>query len=338
MASLSVARLRKAQPRATTGNTLRDHTMSFDLGPKPRLGYVDNPLDRVSERRGDPGWIEALAARADARFTPVAGELIPLSRAADGRLTALFDRATADTLGAPRDTVCLGLDGVAGRFGLSLDPATGEALKARDDLVVTDLRSVAIQGLVPPDELSIIAEAKALLHWHERHRFCASCGQPTRQAQGGWKRECAACKAEHFPRTDPVVIMLAHDGDRCLMGRQTRFPPGMYSCLAGFLEPGETIEAAVRRETQEEAGILCDQVRIHSNQPWPFPMSLMIGCHARATTRDIVMDRAELEDCRWFTREDAALMLMRAHPARLTTPPPVAIAHHLIRAWVEGEV
>jgi NAD+ diphosphatase len=306
-----------------------------DLGPPPRLGYIDNPLARVSEKRGDPGWIEALAARPDAAFVAVAGENIIMRRAAAG-LEALFDRPAALALAPVRETVCLGLDGDAGRFGLSLAPADGEALKAREDLVVSDLRSIAMQGLLPPPVLSIIAEAKALIHWHERHRFCANCGQPTSSAQGGWKRECAACKAEHFPRTDPVVIMLAHHGERCLLGRQTRFPPGMYSCLAGFLEPGETIEAAVRRETHEEAGIHCDEVRLHSNQPWPFPMSLMIGCHARATSTDIVMDAAELEDVRWFTREEAALMLMRRHPARLTTPPPVAIAHHLIRAWVTG--
>jgi NAD+ diphosphatase len=312
--------------------------MRLDFGPRPRLGYTDNPLARVSEKRGDPGWIAALEARRDARFIAVAGELIPLAKRPDGSLDALFGAAEAKALGEARQSVCLGIDGEAGRFGLSLDPAIGEALKARPDLFVTDLRSIAMQGIIAPPVLSMIAEAKALLHWHDRHRFCSNCGAATTMAQGGWKRECVACKAEHFPRTDPVVIMLAHDGENCLLGRQPRFPPGMYSCLAGFLEPGETIEAAVRRETQEEAGILCDEVRYHSNQPWPFPMSLMIGCHARAVTRDIVIDRAELEDARWFTREEAGQMLLRAHPARLTTPPPVAIAHHLIRAFVTGEV
>ncbi|MEA2934962.1 MAG: diphosphatase [Variibacter sp.] len=175
-----------------------------------------------------------------------------------------------------------------------------------------------------------------MLAWHARHRFCANCGKPTQVVSGGWKRDCAACETEHFPRTDPVVIMLAIDGERCLLGRQTRFPPGTYSCLAGFVEPGETIEDAVRRETVEEAGIRCGRVRYFASQPWPFPMSLMIGAHAEATSSTITVDHNELEDARWFERDEVARMLVRAHPDRLSTPPPIAIAHHIIRAWVEA--
>jgi NAD+ diphosphatase len=154
----------------------------------------------------------------------------------------------------------------------------------------------------------------------------------------GWRRDCAKCKAQHFPRTDPVVIMLATDGERCLLGRSPRFVPSMWSCLAGFVEPGEAIEDAVRRETREEAGIACGRVTYFASQPWPFPTSLMIGCHAEALNREIVVDREELEDARWFSKTEVADMLMRKHPEGLTTPPPVAIAHHLIRAWVEGEI
>jgi NAD+ diphosphatase len=190
---------------------------------------------------------------------------------------------------------------------------------------------------VAPEHLPPLAEAKAMLHWHARHRFCANCGAATNVVCGGWKRECPACATEHFPRTDPVVIMLTVAGDRCLLGRSGRFAKAMYSCLAGFVEPGETIEEAVRRETLEETGIRCGRVAYFRSQPWPFPMSLMIGCHAEALSTDIVVDRTELEDARWFTREEAALMLMRRHPDGLGTPPPVAIAHHIIRAWVEGE-
>jgi NAD+ diphosphatase len=130
--------------------------------------------------------------------------------------------------------------------------------------------------------------------------------------------------------------MLAVDGERCLLGRQSRFAPGMWSCLAGFVEPGETIEEAARRETREEAGIVCGEVRYFASQPWPFPSSLMIGCHAQALSRDITVDRDELEDARWFGRNEAAAMLLGRHPDGLTTPPPVAIAHHIIRAWVEN--
>jgi NAD+ diphosphatase len=156
--------------------------------------------------------------------------------------------------------------------------------------------------------------------------------------QAGWKRDCPNCKVEHFPRTDPVVIMLASDGERCLLGRSPRFVPTMWSCLAGFVEPGEAIEDAVRRETREEAGITCGRVSYFASQPWPFPTTLMIGCHAEALSRDIVVDREELEDARWFEKPEVESMLLRKHPQGLTTPPPVAIAHHLIRAWVEGEI
>ena len=155
-------------------------------------------------------------------------------------------------------------------------------------------------------------------------------------AQGGYRRDCPACNAQYFPRTDPVAIMLAIDGDRCLMGRQARFAPGTYSCLAGFIEPGETIEDAVRREIAEEAGIRIGAVVYHASQPWPFPMTLMIGCFAQATSTEIVPDTDELEDCRWFTREETLAMLAGEHADGLATPPRMAIAHTLIRAWAEA--
>jgi NAD+ diphosphatase len=211
-------------------------------------------------------------------------------------------------------------------------------LKSHADLLITDLRSIAVQGLVDVEHLPPVAEGKAVLHWHARHRFCPNCGAPTELADGGWKRNCPSCKAEHFPRTDPVVIMLAIDGDRCLLGRSPRFVPTMWSCLAGFMEPGESIEDAVHRETREEAGITCGHIAYYRSQPWPFPSSLMIGCHAEAVTRDIIVDKTELEDARWFDRAEIASMLLRQHPQGLTTPPPVAIAHHIIRAWMDGEV
>jgi NAD+ diphosphatase len=203
--------------------------------------------------------------------------------------------------------------------------------------MVTDLRSIAVQGLVDADHLPPIAEAKALLHWHARHRFCSNCGAATQLGDGGWKRNCPICKAEHFPRTDPVVIMLPTEGERCVLARQSQFAPGMWSCLAGFVEPGETIEEAARRETAEEAGLACGSVRYLGSQPWPFPMSLMIGCHVEALSTALIVDRTELEDARWFARDEAAAMLDRRHPDGLTTPPPWAIAHHIIRAWVEGD-
>jgi NAD+ diphosphatase len=305
-----------------------------DLGPKPQLGYTASALDRAADRRHE---VAALAADCGAGAYVVGGELI-VTRKDGGAGDPLFRLEDARALAAPGETVFLGLLKGAPRFGISIGPQAAEALKARDDLLVTDLRTIAVQGLVAPEHLPPLAEAKALLAWHARHRFCANCGAPTHPVEAGWKRVCPSCKAEHFPRTDPVVIMLAVRGEQCLLGRSARFASAMWSCLAGFIEPGESIEEAVRREVREEAGIICGDVAYFASQPWPFPMSLMIGCHAEALTTEIAVDPGELEGARWFDREEAALMLLRRHPEGLGTPPPVAIAHHIIRAWVEGDV
>lgn len=201
-----------------------------------------------------------------------------------------------------------------------------------------DLRAIAARGLVADDMLGILGCAKSVLHWHRGHRFCARCGSATSTVAGGWRRDCRHCGAQHFPRVDPVVIMLAVDGERCLLGRQPRFATGMYSALAGFLEPGETVEDAVRREIQEEAGIACAEVSYFASQPWPFPSSLMLACFARARTTDVVIDVTELEDARWFSRDEVASMLAGAHPAGLSAPQPFAIAHHLLQAFVDGDM
>ena len=307
-----------------------------DLGPKPRLGYTDSRIARAAELRNDDSALARLAADARAGAYVIGGDLIVLKKAAPLN-QALFTMDAALALAPKAETVFLGLVDGAARFGVGIAPSVAEALKARDDLLVTDLRAIAVQGLVDVEHLPPIAEAKAVLHWHLRHRFCPNCGVATTPVQGGWRRDCPHCQAEHFPRTDPVVIMLAIDGERCLLGRSPRFVPSMWSCLAGFVEPGEGIEDAVRRETHEEAGITCGKVKYFASQPWPFPSSLMIGCFAEALTTEIVVDRTELEGARWFDRAEVASMLLRAHAQGLTTPPPVAIAHHIVRAWVDGD-
>jgi NAD+ diphosphatase len=306
-----------------------------DLGPFPRLGYTGSLLDRAAERRPDHALLSTLTTNTYARAYLVGGEQVVLKKR-DGTLDPLFTFLEAQALGDATETVFLGLDEDAARFGIGLVASTMEALKSSSGFLVTDLRSIAVQGLVAPDHLPALAEAKALLHWHARHRYCANCGKATDMVQAGWRRDCASCHTQHFPRTDPVVIMLAIADGRCLLGRSGRFAPTMWSCLAGFVEPGESIEEAARRETLEEAGIRCGSVRYFASQPWPFPSSLMIGCYAEALSSEIVVDRNELEDARWFQRDEAASMLLRQHSAGLTTPPPVAIAHHIIRRWVEN--
>jgi NAD+ diphosphatase len=301
------------------------------------LGYVVNPLDRRAELRDRAEVIDALRSEDAARAIVLAGDGSVLNRKGDG-LDALFSLQEAAAFGEARETVFLGVQGEGAVFGIEIDAALAEPLGTRPDLLVTDARSIAVQALVPPDEIGILAEAKALLHWHRRHRFCSVCGAPTSARGGGWKRVCASCSAEHFPRTDPVVIMLTVLGDRCVLGRQSRFPPGMYSCLAGFLEPGETIEAAVRRETSEEAGVRTGRVRYLASQPWPFPASLMIGCLAEALNDDLTVDGEELEHARWFTRDEVRLMLEGKHPDGLLAPQPMAIANAILRAWaLDGE-
>ena len=308
-----------------------------DFGPRPRLGYVHSRLERAAELRTDAAAVGVLAAQPRAGAYVIGGDAIVLKQAG-ARHDPLFTLAEARALGGISETVFLGLLDGAGRFGVGIVPAAVESLRARPGLHVTDLRSIAVKGLVEPDHLPPIAEAKALLHWHARHRFCPNCGHATELTQSGWRRDCPACKAGHFPRTDPVVIMLAVQGDRCVLGRSRRFVPTMWSCLAGFIEPGESFEDAVRRETREEAGIVCGRVSYFGSQPWPFPTSLMIGCHAEASSSEITVDREELEDARWFDRDEVTAMLMCRHPGGLTMPPPVAIAHHIIRAWLEDEV
>ena len=194
----------------------------------------------------------------------------------------------------------------------------------------------AVMGMLPPADLAIYGGAKALVDWHARHRFCARCGHATRLAKGGWQRNCTndACKGEHFPRVDPVTIMTVECDGKLLLGRQPRFPPRRYSALAGFVEPGETMEEAVAREVLEEAGVRVRDVSYVATQPWPFPSSLMIACHAHADDPAITIDETELDDARWFTREEVAHAMTGAEDGAFIAPPPFAVAHHLLAWWL----
>jgi NAD+ diphosphatase len=309
-----------------------DHS---EIGSRPHLGYTASLIDRAADRRSDDALLAKFEKDSRAGAYVIGGEMVVMRQRGDGA-DPLFSIADANGFGAAREKIFLGLVDEAPRFGFGLDAVVIEPLKSRNDLKVADLRSIAVQGLVDAKHLPPLAEAKAMIGWHAKHCFCSNCGAPTRTVQGGWRRDCPSCHVEHFPRTDPVVIMLVIAGERCVLGRSPRFAATMWSCLAGFCEPGETIEEAVRREVLEEVGITTGRVHYFASQPWPFPMSLMIGCHAEAKSDKIVVDRSEIEDARWFEREELAQMLALRHPGGLTTPPPIAIAHHIIRDYVEN--
>ena len=317
-------------------------------GAYPRLGFTANPILRNSEKQ-DRAAVEQALADPAARFLLFIGADLKLPRLPDEKgveVSPYTDRAGAEAEGADLSrALLLGTLDAAPVIAAPLprptapepqNPATahraGAYGEARD---VIDLRSLAMHRLVNREDLGVIGHAGGLMNWHRGHGHCARCGAETRIEQGGYRRGCPACGRHHFPRTDPVVIMLALDADRCVLGRQPRFAEGMYSCLAGFVEAGETIEEAVRRELAEEAGLRIGRVKYHSSQPWPFPHTLMIGCFAESLSTELHPDRDELEDCRWVSRSDAVKMLSRTHPEGIYTPPPMAIAHQLIQAWVE---
>jgi NAD+ diphosphatase len=309
-------------------------TQARHFGPWPSLAYVTSRMDRASDRRTDSEFVGSLLRDTKSRAVVISGERVILRKSGE-TFDPLFTFEEIRVLGVEPEPVFLGLEEGGARFGFAIPSETADQLKNSGELLVIDLRSIVVQGLLAQDHLQPIAIAKALLTWHAKHRFCANCGAPTQTTEAGWRRDCGSCGSQHFPRTDPCVIMLAIDGDRCLLARSARFPPGMWSCLAGFVEPGETLEDAVRRETREEAGVEVGRVVYFASQPWPFPMSIMIGCHAEATRTELRVDPNEIEDARWISRKDAALMLDRKHPEGLATPPPAAIAHHIIRAYVE---
>src|SRR3954452_7016653 len=309
---------------------------AFDAFPLGKPAFVTDILDRAAHLRTKDEKLFALENHRDARAYVVYRDSLVVKRDPEGP-RALLSMDEALKFGANPGTIFLGLRDGAAVFGMGIKAEAVENLLTRNDAAVSELRGMAMQGVIPPHQLSAVAMAKSLVNWHQRHAFCANCGTRTAMSQGGWKRDCPACKAEHFPRTDPVVIMLVTSGDKCLLGRQKQFPPGMYSCLAGFVEAAETIEDAVRREIFEESGIRCTDVSYYMTQPWPYPSSLMIGCSARALNEDIVVDRMELEDARWFPRDEAMLMLKREHPDGQAGPHPFAIAHHLLGRWLQAD-
>lgn len=307
--------------------------------PAPAIDFALNPLNRQGHKRQRAAWLRQQLAAEAALFVPFWQEkpfiLAPL-RNGEGRDTGWLTQAQTKPLrNAAHAPLFLGINRNAKPL-FAFELADASACRDLQKLgAFEDLRALALAGDMRAAELGILAQAKALLHWHRTHPHCARCGAATEMAEGGYKRRCPSCSAEHFPRTDPVVIMLPSFRDSCLLGRQKGWPNGMYSALAGFVEPGETLEAAVARELEEEAGLTVRAVRYRMSQPWPFPAQLMIGCTAEAESRALQLDGVELEDARWVKRAEIVQALAGNHPS-LAVPPPMAIAHHLIRHFAEG--
>jgi len=288
------------------------------------LSFTGNPLDRASAERGDPAWIAAQQARADALFLPIWQTKPFLKGERAGFLSAA-------QLGPTPDQICvfLGLLDGTPLFAVALPDSEAPPLTALGEF--REMRAAAL--VLPDSECAIAGQAKSLIDWHHRHRFCANCGTLTSPADSGYRRDCPGCGAQHFPRTDPVVIMLPLLGEECLVGRGARFPEGMYSAFAGFMEPGETLEGAVKRELQEEVSLAVASVRYHASQPWPFPSSLMLGCYAEAVSRDFRIDAQEIEQARWMTKAEVRRRLAGEIEDGIKLPGTVAIARLLLVDW-----
>jgi NAD+ diphosphatase len=304
-------------------------SMENEAQQKIWMPFSGNPLDRASNQRHDDAWLEAQLAASEGRFLAFS-KLNVLSRGADAAELVWLDAEARVRIANGAVPLLLGVrDGVP-HFVLDLPEVEDAAQLGLEGALFSEVRGLTLS--LPPGDAGIVAHARALLDWHDRHRFCGRCGAPTAVRKGGGSRECESCGAEHFPRTDPVVIMVVWHGDRCLLGRRRGRPPGAYSALAGFVDQGETIEEAVRREVFEEVGVVVDDVEYHASQPWPFPSSLMIGCFAHAASEEVLLDDLEIEQATWFTREQVRDALL--NPSEfLTIPGPIAIAHHLLRDW-----
>ena len=301
--------------------------------------FTGSPLDRADHERRDPAWLAEQLAHPKGRFLALRNLDALVEQRSPPAIAWLEARELPDA-GLAARAVLLGLEDGAPRLAVDLSGLDEGRL---DGLQQAGRRFEEVRGVapeLPAGESATLAQARSLVDWHARHRFCAVCGGPTEAGRAGGVRACGACGAEHFPRVDPVVIVLVTRGDRCLLVHGRARPGSNYTCVAGFMEPGETVEEAVRREVLEESGVQVAAVRYHSSQPWPFPASLMLGCHAEAASEAIAIDPEEIDDARWFDRADVARAVSVVageapeDPALdFGVPAPFTISHQLIRAW-----
>lgn len=310
----------------------------------PTLGAVKT-LDRRSDLRRDERWLNERRDDPASRFLVFVDLNIVITSSPDRASAHVrwFGASELLAIGVDVSIVSaaslLGIDAEKrAHFAVSLESADLARSPGLSALLkpAVDLRSLARQGALDAEDMSVAGLARGLAAWQCSTRHCSACGGRLKLREAGWRQRCWACGRDHFPRMDPVVIMLVSDGERCLLGRDSRFPDNLYSCLAGFLEPGEDVAAAVRREVFEEAGLEIGEVTYQESQPWPFPHSLMIGCRARALTTDLTLDPVELPDAFWASREDVRIMLAGVHPQGRQAPGPYAIARKLLEAWLVG--
>jgi NAD+ diphosphatase len=303
----------------------------------PVIPFAGGSLDRAEHIRLDDEKLRAALANPEARFLPFNNLEVAITTASPADLYWLKGTQLGQSTLDQSTCIFLGVDTAQQpHFAFNITPQH-QSWAAGLDCEFVNVRSAGMQLL--DARAAIVAHGRSLLDWHARHGFCAVCGSRSQARFGGAQMKCssAECGALHFPRTDPVVIMLVEspDGEQCLLGRSHHYGPGMMSTLAGFMEPGESIEDSVRREIMEEAGIVCNDVRYFASQPWPFPSSLMIGCVARAEGMDLTIDEKEIEEAGWFSREDVALMFDGGH-AKYIAPQEIAIAHYLLKHWLNS--
>lgn len=290
--------------------------------------FGGNPLDRVQAPRRDTAWLDAQRAHPRARYLPLRA-LNAAVHAGDSSRLAWLDGATAAALPGSGETVLLGVLDDAPHFAMAADDLADDAVP--EGLEFVEPRALAAS--LAAHEAGMLAQARSVLDWHATHQFCSKCGAPTDSIEGGARRACSSCGTRYYPMVSPSMIVLVTSGDRCLLARRPRGIPTRFSCLAGYLEPAESIEESVAREVAEECGVTVGTVRYHSSQPWPFPATLMIGCHAEATSEEITVDGVEIAEARWFTRDEVRAAVAGDPAATLSIPDSISISHHLIATW-----